>query len=91
MPDHARWYVVTPEYESGGDWYDPPEWGCDVVEVAAKTRREAITKGVKAMLTGNRKEYQWCRDQRSDGRNPFAGVKAIPASEAIAMPEDSNG
>ena len=76
--DAKRWYVVTPEYESGGDYYEPPEWGSDVVEVEAATKREAITRGVKAMLAGNRRQYRWCRTQRQDGCNPFAGVKALP-------------
>jgi hypothetical protein len=74
----TRFYVVTPQYESGGDYYEPPEWGADVVEVEARSKREAVTLGVKLMLTGNRREFKWCRWQRGDGANPFAGVKAYP-------------
>ena len=75
-----RYYVVTPEYESGGDWYEPPEWGADVIEIEAPTKRAAIIEGVKRMLQGGR-QYKWCRSERSDGHNPFKGVRAIPVEE----------
>lgn len=72
-----RYYVVTPQYESGGDEIDPPEVGADVIEIEAPTKREAIRMGVIGMLNFDRRRWRWCRDQRSDGHNPFAGVKAI--------------
>lgn len=76
-----RYYVVTPSYESGGDWYDPPETGSDVVVVDAPTKRAAIHQGVLEMLRSAGRMYRWCRDQRSQGCNPWAGVKALPYEE----------
>lgn len=74
-----RYYVVTPEYEyQSADWYEPPEYGRDAIEVEAPNKRAAIIAGVKKMLTSrNRREFRWCHDQRGDGCNPFAGVKAF--------------
>ena len=77
-----RYYVVTPQYGTTipilDDGTGPEEYGADVIEVEAPNKRAAVTEGVKRMLAGSRKEFRWCRDQRSDGVNPFAGVKAIP-------------
>jgi hypothetical protein len=75
-----RYHVVTPEYGTTipilDDGTGPEEYGCDVIEVEATNKRAAIVEGVKRMLKGGR-EFKWCRNQRSDGCNPFAGVKAI--------------
>jgi hypothetical protein len=76
-----RWYVVTPSYESGGDYFEPPEHGADVIEVFAKTKRAAVTEGVKRMLAASWRQFRWCRDARSDGVNPFKGVKAIEVED----------
>jgi len=80
-----RWYVVTPTYGTVvrilDDGTGPEEFGADVVEVEAPTKREAITIGVKKMLAGSRREFRWCREQRGDGCNPFAGVKAVPVED----------
>lgn len=80
-----RWYVVTPQYGTVipvlDDGTGPTEYGADVVEVEAPSRRAAITEGVKRMLRGSRKEFRYCRDQRSDRANPFVGVKAFPVEE----------
>jgi hypothetical protein len=77
-----RYYVVTPQYDSVvpilDDGSGPTESGCDVIEVEAPTKRAAVIEGVKRMLKGNPREYKWCRAARSDGYNPFAGVRAIP-------------
>ncbi len=73
-----RWYVVTPQYESGGSEIEPPEYGADVIEVAAPTKRAAIIAGVRLMLAGSYRVYRYCHDCRSDGVNPFKGVKAMP-------------
>lgn len=85
-----RWYVVTPEYgvviQVTDEGQGPTEWGCDVIEVEADTRRDAIALGVKEMLRGRVgghgrwMRYQWCIDQRSDGASPYAGVKAEPVA-----------
>lgn len=71
-----RYYVVTPEYPSGCGYDEPPEWGADVIEVEARTRREAVRIGVKEMLRIGGRQYRWVHDQRGNGQNPFAGVKA---------------
>lgn len=80
------WYVVTPEYGVVIPILDygqgPVEYGCDVIEIEAETRRDAIALGVREMLRGGKgghgrgERYEWCRDQRSDGLSPYAGVKA---------------
>lgn len=76
------WHVVTPQYGTVIPVCDfgqgPTEYGADVVEVQAATKREAVVAGVKRMLKGpySSRGFKWCIDQRCDGRNPFAGVKA---------------
>jgi hypothetical protein len=86
-----RWYVVTPEYGTGGSEIEPPEYGCDVVEVDAPTRRAAILAGVRRMLASSRREFRYCRDQRSDGANPFTGVRALPMELDAAGNYGGNG
>lgn len=81
-----KWAVITPEYgvmiPVTDEGLGPLEYGCDVIEIEADTRRAAVVLGVKEMLRGGKGghghglRYQWCRDQRSDGRSPHAGVKA---------------
>ena len=62
-----RWYVVTPEYETKvpilDDGSGPVEYGCDVVEVEAETRRDAITFGVKIMLAGSDRDQSFAYTQ----------------------------
>ena len=82
-----RWLVLTPEYGVVIPVLDygqgPVEYGCDGIEIEAETRRDAISLGVREMLKGGKgghgrgMRYQWCRDQRSDGVSPYAGVTAI--------------
>jgi hypothetical protein len=86
-----RFYVVTPEYgvviPVTDEGQGPTEWGCDVIEIEAETRRDAIALGVREMLRGGKgghgdgMRYEWCLMQRSDGCSPFTGVKAEPAPE----------
>lgn len=76
-----HWYVITPEYEVyPQSMYEPAEWGCDVIEIEAATRRDAISLGVVVMLRGGKRDeftrYKYCYDSRSDGCNPFTGVRA---------------
>ena len=79
-----KWLVITPEYDEVipilDDGTGPIERGCDVIEIEAPTARDAITLGVKEMLKGGRQDiysfYKWCIQSRSDGENPFAGVRA---------------
>lgn len=70
------YYVVSPEYMTDHGSYDPPEppeYGCDVFEVEARTRREAIIAGVRLALAGPR---SYARDNRLDGVSPHAGYRA---------------
>ena len=80
-----HWYVVTPEYGTVIPVLDtgegPMEYGADCIEVEADNKRDAIAFGVKLMLKGKWKEYQWCKDQRSSGVSPYTGVKAFPVPE----------
>ena len=68
------YYVVSPEYEMYSDQDEPPEWGCDVVEVEAGTKREAVVIGVRRLL-GSRHQT-WPKLNRMDERSPFAGMRA---------------
>lgn len=83
-----RWLVVTPEFSyteyvcaEGGPTYTV----CDVIEIEAENRRDAIALGVMEMLKGGRQgkydRYQWCRDQRADGLCPYDGVRAEEVDE----------
>lgn len=84
-----RWYVVTPEYGVVVPVLDfgqgPIEYGRDVIEVEAETRRDAIALGVKAMLNARygdfayENRFRWCKDARMDGVSPYAGVTAEAA------------
>lgn len=81
-----RWLVITPEYgvviPVTDEGLGPTEWGCDVIEIEAETRRDAIVLGVKEMLRGGKgghgdyERYEWCLTQRSDRCSPFTGVTA---------------
>lgn len=70
------YYVISPEYGTKipilDDGSGPIEYGCDFVEVEARTKREALLIGVRRML---RERRSWALDQRSDGANPFVGYK----------------
>jgi hypothetical protein len=74
------WYVVTPEYGEVvpvlDDGQGPTEYGCDVIEVEAPSKRAAVIAGVRAMRA-NPREYRYYGGH-CEG-NPFAGVKAEPA------------
>jgi hypothetical protein len=77
-----RWLVVTPDYEAVVEHIDVwprREVVCDVVEVEAATRREAVVKGVRAMRAQYRDGYH---NWYAPDRNPFAGMKAEPADDA---------
>jgi hypothetical protein len=66
----------------------PTEYGCDVIEITAETKRDAIALGVREMLRApygdfarNGSRFKWCRDARNDGYNPYAGVRAERAEQ----------
>jgi len=69
------YYVISPEYSSGGGAYEPPEWGCDCVEVEARTKREAVILGVRKILR-EQGRGSWAETNRSDGQSPFTGYRA---------------
>ena len=70
------YYVVSEEhitYRSCSEPPEPPEYGCDVYEVFASNKREAVIAGVQIALQQNR---SYALDNRRDGINPFAGYHA---------------
>ena len=79
-----KYYVWTPEYDSSPS-NSPPEWGCDIVEVEADTRRKALVLGLKKLDSIH---SEWITDERGDGRNPFSTLKIQRACECI--PPGSN-
>lgn len=67
------WFVCTPEYWTSpqimyGD-PDPGEHGCDIVEVQARTKRDAKIIAVRAFRKADCKYLQ-------DAGNPFTGITA---------------
>jgi len=68
-----HWFVITPQYTTyyNAESLEPPEVGCDVVSVEARTKREAKILGVKKL----RKVGNWISDSYSDGENPYKGIK----------------
>ena len=72
--------VYSPEYQVvAGDVYNPPEFGCDYLEVWAHTKRQAVTLAGLWMRSMNRKHWhnwQWVGDNVSDGLPPWTGLKA---------------
>ena len=75
-----HWIVVTPEVGVVipvlDDGSGPMEYGCDVVEVEAESRRDAIALGVRLMLRGRWREYTYCKEQRAARCSPYTGVRA---------------
>jgi len=78
-----HWIVITPEVGVVipvlDDGSGPMEYGCDVVEVEAESRRDAIALGVGLMLRERGPkwdEYTYCRQQRADRCSPYTGVTA---------------
>lgn len=75
----TKYMIVTPEYgvkqpilEDGSG---PTEYGHDVFECEAKNAREAKVLAVRHWREGGRE--RWVRDQLTDERNPFTGLKAM--------------
>jgi hypothetical protein len=67
-----HFFVYSPEYETPAYGMNPPEWGSDVVQVEAASKRDALLLGVKEM---ERKCMRWVRNNRWDGKPPWAGIK----------------
>jgi hypothetical protein len=72
-----HYYVITPEFGHVVPVLDfgqgPIEYECDVIEIEAENKRDAISLGVREMLKD--KSFRWCRDSRRDGESPYAGVR----------------
>ena len=81
MPTLREWFVVSPEY---GNYWDH---GRDVVRVTARTQREAIVKGVRAM-----RKDRGCDYHRSllDFENPFRGMNAHLAEPELTKEREAN-
>ena len=62
-----RYFVMTEEFNRVGS-YHPPEYGRDVVEVEAKTKREARVLGLRAL---RKMRSTPVMDAESDNRNPL--------------------
>ncbi len=87
-----HWYVITPEYGTVDpvcDGQGPIEYECDVIEVEAETKRDAIALGVKLMLQPvspvKHVRFNWCKDARNDGCSPYAGITAETFETEDAM------
>lgn len=67
-----RWLVITPEYGTVVPVLDygqgPEEFGCDVIEIEAVSRRDALLLGVKEM---RRLGCGWFGDV---SENPYTGI-----------------
>jgi len=73
------YYVVSPEYSSGGGAYEPPEWGADCILIEADTKRDAIILGVREIMRTQRRS--WAKDNRDSDLPPWAGYRAVPEDE----------
>ena len=89
-----RFWVVTPEYgvvvPVTDEGQGPMEYGSDVIEIEAESARDAIALGVHAMSHNPWRphgwiRYRWCDDARSDGRSPYAGVRAIEVGAEVIL------
>ena len=82
-----RYMVITPEFiRYSGDWYEPDEYGADVVEVEARNKRDAVILGVHLMLNdkwfpGKDYDYKYVHDKRASGECPYTGVRAVEYQE----------
>lgn len=65
--------IVSPEYctyESNG--IDPPEYGCDVVDIETDSKKDAIALALKT------KEFEgWIQEAKDNEISPYSGVKAM--------------
>ena len=75
--------VVTPPFlyheiivDGQGPYYEQ----CDVVEIIAKNRKDAVALAVNYMLKHKHK-YEYVREQLADRRSPYTGVKAYCKGE----------
>lgn len=76
------YWVTSPEYgvliPILDDGSGPIEYGCDVEEVWAPNKRDAIKIAVKKWRTerGWWSNRNYVHDRMADGLNPFVGIKA---------------
>lgn len=81
------YWVYSPEFETPAYGMNPPEWGSDVVEVDAASRRDALLLGVREM---ERQRMRWVRNNRWDGKPPWAGIK-VEQMDPPAKPRVAKG
>lgn len=65
-----HYIVLSPVFESGGDNYEPPESGRDVVTIWADSPSTA-----KILAIRSKGMRSWVRFQRDDNQNPFTGLE----------------
>ena len=69
-----RYWVYTRPYDGSEFTSSPPgDYGSDVVEVEATSKREALVLGLRAL---RQQQSRWIRAMESDKHNPFTGLKA---------------
>lgn len=76
-----RYFVMTPEFNRVGS-YAPPEYGRDLVEVEADTRRKALVIGLREL---KRMGSPPIDDAISDGRTPFGILTIESAVEVVEL------
>lgn len=76
------WYVISPEYGEVVPVLDygqgPIEYGRDVIEVQARTKKEAISAGVAMMLKVVGRQFKGVQDTVASGMCPYTGFTAEP-------------
>lgn len=79
----THYYVVSPSYERMepiDDWGLGPTYDtCDIVEIEAKSKRDAVILGVRHMLKYY--TFKYVHDQRSDRACPYTGIRAFTKAE----------
>ena len=85
MSELRHYYVVSPEYgvmDVIVDGQGPMEYGCEVIEVDARTKREAIIKGV-AIARKNTRYDSYFNHEWDGSSPPWKGWHAELAEELV--------
>lgn len=72
-----RYYVCTPPYDTH-EWsrYQPHDWGSDVVEIEAHSKREARVRGLQELRRTHSRYLKLHEDE-----NPFKGLQVEPMED----------
>lgn len=85
----GTYYVMTPEYGEVvpilDDGTGPIEWGRDVEEVKATTKREAKQLGYQEL-----KRQHWFRDHYDHDKHPYAYLTVEGPAEAWDLESDAS-